>query len=213
MTDEPEIRVLVVDDNAMMRRGLTETISVEPGLCATSAAANGVEALELYRELRPDVVTMDYQMPGQSGIECTAAILEEFPDARIILLSIFDSEEDIWKAVQAGVKGYLTKKTGEVSIVLDAIREVATGEEYFPAKLAIKLAHRKEQEDLTEREAEVLQFLASGLSNKEISDKLGLSVPTIKFHVVNIRDKLGAVDRTDAVVKAFKRGVIRLEEE
>ncbi|MEO0795216.1 MAG: response regulator transcription factor [Verrucomicrobiota bacterium] len=213
MSDQQIIRVLVVDDNALLRRGLSETISIEPDFEVVGSAVSGEEAIDLYDTLRPDVVSMDYQMPGMDGVECTRAILSKYPEAMIILLSIFDSEEDIWKAVQAGVRGYLTKKTGEVSVILDALREVAEGNQYFPAKLAAKLERRSQGEDLTDREVEVLESLAGGMSNQEISDHLDLSLPTVKFHVVNIRNKLGAADRTDAVVKGLKRGVIRIEDD
>ncbi len=207
-----EIKVLVVDDNALLRLGLTETINIEPGLTPVGAAANSVEALTLYRKFRPDVVTMDYQMPGDSGLVCTQKIIAEFPDAKIILLSVFDSEEDIWKAVQAGVKGYLTKKAGEVEDVLEAIHEVAAGGTYFPAVIAQKLERRNDQESLTPREMDVLKLLADGCSNKEIVDALGISLPTVKLHIINLREKLGAADRTQAVVAAFKRGILHINE-
>lgn len=205
-------RVLVVDDNGLMRRGLSETISVEPGLEVVGAAANAAQARELYRELRPDVVTMDYQMPGENGIQCTRKLVDEFPDARIILLSVCDAEEDIWRAVQAGVKGYLSKKTGEVDIVIDAITSVAMGETYFPAAIARKLERRKGQQDLTPRELQIIKLLANGNSNKDICSELDIALPTVKLHILNIRGKLDAVDRTEAVVKAFRRGILRLEE-
>ncbi|VGO22433.1 response regulator [Pontiella sulfatireligans] len=206
-----EIRVLVVDDNALLRLGLTETITIEPGLEPVGAAANATEALELVRELRPDVVTMDYQMPGESGVECTRKIMEEFPDTKVVLLSVFDSEEDIWQAVQAGVKGYLTKKAGEVEDVLEAIHEIAAGGTYFPAGIAQKLERRSGQDSLTPREMEVLTLLAEGCSNKQIVDRLGISLATVKLHILNLREKLDAADRTQAVVHAFKRGIIHLD--
>jgi len=201
-----------VDDNALLRRGLMETISIEPGLQVVGAAANGPEALALYRQLQPDVVTMDYQMPGEDGVATTQKIIAEFPAARVILLSVFDSDEDIWRAVRAGVKGYLTKKTGEVGVVLEAIRAVAAGETYFPPAIARKLERRSRREDLTEREMSVLKLLAAGLNNQEMADTLGLSLPTIKFHIQNIRQKLQAVDRTQAVVKAYQQGILHLED-
>jgi DNA-binding NarL/FixJ family response regulator len=212
MTNSANIRVLVVDDNALLRLGLTETISIEPGLELVGSAENGERAIELVRELKPDVITMDYQMPGINGVECTRRIVEEFPDAKIVLLSVFDSEEDIWKAEQAGVKGYLTKKAGEVEDVLEAIHEVAKGGTYYPSTLAQKLERRKKLKNLTERELTVLKLLAAGLSNKEIEDELSISLPMVKLHIVNLREKLGAADRTQAVVQAFKRGILHLED-
>lgn len=210
MSQEKTVKVLVVDDNALLRVGLTETIAIEPGLEPVGAAANAEEALELVRRLKPDVVTMDYQMPGESGVECTKKILAEFPDMKVVLLSVFDSQEDIWQAVQAGVKGYLTKKAGEVEEVLEAIHEVAAGDTYFPASIARKIEARSGQADLTPREMEVLQLLADGCSNKEIVDRLGIALPTVKLHIINLREKLDAADRTQAVVHAFKRGILHL---
>lgn len=205
------IRILVVDDNALLRLGLTETFKIEPGLEPVGQAANSAEALELVRELRPDVVTMDYQMPGETGVECTKKILAEFPETKIVLLSVFDAEEDIWQAVRAGVKGYLTKKAGEVEEVLEAVQEIAAGGTYFPASIANKLEQRSEKDDLTPREMEVLQLLAEGCSNKEIVERLGISLPTVKLHIINLREKLKAADRTQAVVHAFKQGIIHID--
>ena len=156
------IRVMVVDDNDLMRRGLKSSLSVEPDLKVVAEASNAMEAIENYRELQPDVVTMDYQMPGMDGVECTKRILEEFPDAQVILFSILDSEEDIWRAVQAGVRGYLIKLTGDAWVVLDAIWEVAKGYDYYPKNLALKLENRKSQPDLTEREMQTLELLVKG---------------------------------------------------
>lgn len=210
MSDVNNIRVLVVDDNAMMRRGLSETISVVPGLSTVGSASNGDEALERYRELQPDVVTMDYQMPGKNGVECTKEILAEFPDAKIILISVFDSEEDIWRAVKAGVKGYLTKRAGDADVMLEAICIVGEGESFYPECIAEKLEHRSQLAELTEREIRVLRLLAAGLSNKEIMDEMDLSLTMVKYHIVRIREKLGALDRTQAVVKAFERGILKV---
>lgn len=208
---EDTVKILVVDDNALLRLGLTETFNIEPGLEPVGQAANGEEALEKVRELKPDVVTMDYQMPGDNGIETTKKILAEFPHTKIVLLSVFDSEEDIFKAVKAGVRGYLTKKAGEVEEVLEAVQEIAKGGTYFPAAIASKLEDRREKDDLTPREMEVLQLLAEGCSNKEIVDRLGISLPTVKLHIINLRDKLDAADRTQAVVHAFKQGILHLD--
>lgn len=206
------IRVLVVDDNDLMRRGLSDTFSVEPDMLTVGSARNATEALQLYQSLKPDVVTMDYQMPGESGVECTRILMSEDPAAKVILMSIFDTEEDIGRAVAAGVKGYLTKKSGDVDVLIEAVHQVASGATYFPEAIRAKLEHRKDQKHLTPREMQVLKLLATGNSNKEICEKLKLSMPTAKFHVVNIRDKLGAVDRTDAVMKALRRGLLRLDE-
>lgn len=126
----------MVDDNEMMRRGLCEAINLADGMEAVGAAESAMEALQLFRELKPDVVTMDYQMPGENGLKCTERILAEDPEAKVVLISVFDLEEDVWNAVQCGVVGYLTKKAGNAEILIDAIREVAAGEEFFPAVIA-----------------------------------------------------------------------------
>ena len=209
---EQETRVLVVDDNALMRMGLTGAISVEPGLAVAGEAANADEAMEFVRAHQPDVVTMDYQMPGADGVECTQRSMAECPDTKIILLSVFESEEGIGKAERAGVKGYLTKKAGGVVDVISAIHEVAKGGTYFPAAIAQKLERRRQQPDLTPREREVLRLLAAGNSNKELADALNISLATVKVHIANLREKLGALDRTQAVVIAYKKGILHLDD-
>ena len=208
---DKDTTVMVVDDNAMLRFGLAGAISHEEGLELAGEAASADEAVELYRKLRPDVVTMDYKMPGENGAVCTRRILAEFPDAKVILFSVFESEEDIWKSVQAGVKGYLTKNAGAVEDVMEAIREVAGGGTYFPASIARKLETRLQQEELTPRELEVLQLLGEGKSNKEIVDHFDISLSTVKHHITNIREKLGAADRTQAVVIAYRRGIPQID--
>jgi DNA-binding NarL/FixJ family response regulator len=202
--------VLVVDDNALLRMGLTHSIESEGGFKILAEAANAEEAIELYKKFRPDVVTMDYQMPGMDGATCTKEIIAFDPEAKIILLTVKETVEDIWNAVQAGCKGYLTKRAGEVEEVLSALHEVANGYTYFPAQIAEKIKERAAVEDLTPRELEVLVGLSEGLSNKEIMDKLHLSEGTVKLHLTNLRNKLGAADRTQAVVEGVKRGLIEI---
>ena len=205
-----QISVLMVDDSAVLRLGLLELASVDPELEAVGSAENGEEAIEKYRQLKPDVVVMDYEMPGLDGIQATARIVAEDPQARIILLSVHESEEDIWKAVQAGVKGYLTKKAGDIEDVLEAIHEVANGGDYFPEAILRKLKRRENQEELSDAEMSVLKLLGLGLSNKEIEDQLGISMAMVKFHIVSLRGKLGATDRTQAVIIASRRGLLKL---
>ncbi|MDF7825179.1 response regulator transcription factor [Pontiellaceae bacterium B12227] len=208
-----KVRVLVVDDNALMRLGLTEAIAIEPDLEVAGEAGNSEEALSMFRNTQPDVITMDYQMPGgETGIECTRNIISENPDAKVILLSVFDSEEDIYQAQRAGVKGYLTKKSGGVRDVISAIQEVAAGGSYFPAAIAAKLEKRLRQPDLTPREMDVLELLAEGNINKEIGDILGISLATVKLHMGNLLEKLNAADRTQVVVIAYKRGILHLDD-
>ena len=205
-----KISVLMVDDSAVLRLGLLELASVDPELEAIGSAENGREAVAKYRELKPDVVVMDYEMPEVDGINATKEILKEDPQARIILLSVHESEEDVWNAVQAGVKGYLTKKAGDIEEVLEAIHEVANGSDYFPDSIVRKLKRRENQEELSEPEMSVLKLLGHGLSNKEIEDQLGISMAMVKFHIVNLRGKLGATDRTQAVIIASRRGLLKL---
>ncbi len=207
-----DVRILVVDDNALMRVGLSETISIEPNFTCVGAAGNAEIALEMVRELRPDVVTMDYKMPGKNGVECSRDILAEFPETKILLLSVFDKEEEVWQAVQAGVKGYLPKNDGEIEEVIEAINEIADGGTYFPAYLAQKIEFRETQTKLSKREMEMLKLLAKGMSNQEIGDAMDMSLPNVKFNMVNLRKKLGAIDRTQALVIALKRGLISLDE-
>ena len=211
--EDKVIRVLVVDDNDMMRAGLREAITQVPDIEVVGTAADAEEAVELFCELKPDVVTMDYQMPGENGLRCTERILDLDELANVILISIFDSEEDIWNAYRVGVRGYLTKKAGDVDILVDAVREVAKGGFYFPGGIMEKLERRRMASDLTDRESQILKLLANGKSNKEIAAHVGIAEATVKFHIIHIREKLNAADRTEAVVKGFRRGILRVEDE
>ena len=204
------IKVLVVDDNAVLRMGLTHAIDNADGFQIVGEAANAEDALISYEKYRPDVVTMDYQMPGIDGVETTRRLIQTDPDAKIVLLTVKEAEEDVWNAVQAGCKGYLTKRAGEVEDVLQAINEVANGNTYFPAKVASKIESRLAHEALTPRELEVLQGLAKGYSNKEIMDELDISEGTVKLHLSNLRKKLNAADRTQALITAVQRGIVQI---
>lgn len=205
-------RVMMVDDNAVLLMGMSQVVAADPSLEPVGMAENGNEALVLYREVRPDVVIMDYEMPDCNGVEATRKIVAEYPAAKIILLSVYESEDDVWQACQAGVKGYLTKKAGEIEDILEAIHEVSEGGTFFPAAIAQKIEHRKTLPELSDAEMDVLKMLGRGLCNKEIEIALHLSSAMVKFHIVNLRKKLGAADRTQAVIVACKRGLIRLEE-
>ncbi|MEO0796235.1 MAG: response regulator transcription factor [Verrucomicrobiota bacterium] len=203
--------VMVVDDNGLIRFGLIGAIDLESSLESVGSAEDADEAIELYRQVKPDVVTMDYRMPGKSGVDCTRELLAEFPDAKIILYSVYESEEEVWKAVQAGVKGYLTKTAGAVEDVMEAIHEVAKGATFFPASINEKIESRRQHQDLTPRELETLKLLGEGKSNKDIAEDLDIAPATVKIHIANIREKLGAVDRTQAVVIAYKRGILQVQ--
>ncbi len=205
-----DVKVLVVDDNALLRYGLRDTINNEDGMSVVGEAANGTEALEQYRALKPDVVTMDYRMPNEDGLEASRKILAEFPEAKIIFLSICEGDEDVWNAWKVGVCGYLSK-TNAADEILDAISELSKGGRYFPASMVEKVEFRKTQDELTPREMEVLDLMVKGQSNKEIAASFGISVSTVKHHISKLLEKLGAADRTQAVIMALKRGFVHLD--
>lgn len=205
------IRVLIVDDHAMMRLGLAEAIAGERDMTVVGEAANGAQALALYREHRPDVVTMDFQMPGIDGAESTALLRGEFPDARVVVLSVFEGEESIWRAVRAGASAYVLK-SAEVEDVLEAIRHVMSGDTYFPPAVAAKLAARETRDELTPRELQVLRHVVAGLSNKEIAAAVRTSEATVKLHISNTLAKLLVADRTQAAIAAVQRGIVQLEQ-
>jgi DNA-binding NarL/FixJ family response regulator len=205
-----KIRVLIVDDHAMMRLGLAEAINGERDMILAGEASNGRHAIESYRELQPDVVTMDFQMPGMDGAEATTQLRAQFPDARIVVLSVFEGEEDIWRAVQAGAMGYVLK-SAEVEDVLEAIRHVVAGDTYFPVSIASKLAARQTRDTLTARESQVLRHIVAGLSNKEIAATLHTSEATVKLHISNTLAKLSVADRTQAAIVAVQRGIVHLD--
>lgn len=203
------LSVLVVDDNALLRMGILEAISEEDDLQAVGEASNGAEAREMFSKLKPDVVTMDYRMPGEDGVECTRKIVSKFPDAKIIVLSVYEGEEDIWQAWQAGVRGYLSKSEAAEN-VLEAIRVVGAGGTYFPSSIAERLETRKGQQSLTNRELEVLRLIVDGNSNKDIMSSLNISSGTVRLHVSNVLLKLGVSDRTQAAIAAVRQGIVHL---
>ncbi len=204
------IRILIVDDHAMVRLALSQAIERNGDLCLVGEAANGEDAVSLYQELRPDVVTMDFKLPDRDGDEVIAEIRARFPDAKVVLLSIFENAESVWRATQAGALGYVSK-AAEIDEVVAAIRQVAGGTPYFSAGLAEKLAQRAKQDHLTPRELAVLKLLVAGHSNKEIVSELGISISTVKHHLEKIFEKLSVQDRTQASTAAVQSGIIRLD--
>lgn len=203
------VRILLADDHAVVRMGLEALISTEPDFAVVGHAADGVEAVALHRSLRPDVVVMDLLMPRMTGTRAAAEIRAEFPSARILILSTSDGDDDVYRALQAGVAGYLLKSSpGEQ--LLPAIHAVMRGEKWIPAEVARSLANRSLREELSPREVQVLGELASGGSNKEIAAVLGITEHTVKAHLKNILAKLPARDRTEAVTIALQRGIIHL---
>jgi DNA-binding NarL/FixJ family response regulator len=205
-----QIRILIVDDHAVMRFALTKAIERLADLTFVGAAANGAQALQLYRELKPDVVTMDYKLPGMSGVECTALLRREFSDAKVLLLSIYEGSEDVWRATEAGAAGYVSKSV-EIKEILQAIRSISGGTPYYSAGLAEKLAARQASRPLSQRELDVLREIVAGRSNKEIMSTLKLAEPTVKHYVTNIFDKLQVADRSQAIATAVQRGIIHLD--
>jgi len=204
-----KIRILCVDDHPLFRKGIALIIANEPDLSLVAEASNGIEAVALYREYRPDIVLMDLRMSAGDGITAITAICREFPDARIIVLTSYDGDQDIYKSLEAGAKGYLLKEMAHTD-VLKAIRAVHAGNRFIPPEIAERLAESIPQQSLTQREQEVLTLIARGLANKDIATQLGLAIGTIKVHVQNILEKLNATDRTKAVTLALRRGIIKL---
>jgi two-component system NarL family response regulator len=205
------IRLLIVDDHPVVRDGLVAILHQgEPDLEVVGEAGDGKEAVATWRALRPTVTIMDLQLPGQSGVEAITAIRREDPDARILVLTTFDGDADIQRALEAGARGYLLKSMRRATLI-EAVRAVAAGQRYLPPATAARLVEAMETERLTSRELDVLRLLAQGHRNREIADELGLAEPTVKIHVNNLLRKLQVKDRTEAAMVALKRGIIHLD--
>jgi len=205
-----KIRLLIVDDHFIVRIGLSTSIRVSDELTAVGEASTGAQAIDFYRRRQPDVVLMDLRLPDISGIEATFALRKEFPDAKVIMISTFQGEEDIYRSLQAGARGYLLKSVLGDELVR-AIKMVHAGEQYIPESVAKRLAERTPDCDLTSRETEVLRLLTKGLNNKEIGDILGFTEHTAKFHIAKILEKLEVSDRTEAATVALQRGILHLD--
>jgi DNA-binding NarL/FixJ family response regulator len=210
MATAPPIRILTVDDHPLIRAGLAAFLKTESDIEVIAEAGNGEEGIERYRELRPDIVLMDLSMPLMDGLAATRAILDEFPDARIIVLTTYGGDEDIHRALEAGARGYLVKDM-LVDEVMDVVRAVHQGRRGIPHAVAAKLAEHTPRIPLTPRETEVLSLVAKGLSNGEVAGRIGRTEGTVKVHLKNILQKLGVDDRTEAVTTALRRGFIRLD--
>ena len=204
------IRVLCVDDHPLVRKGIVAILANEADIELVAEAGNGRNAVELFRQHQPDVTLMDLRMPELDGIGAVKLILQEFPDAKIIALTSFDGDQDIYRALEAGVRGYLLKETVHTEI-LNAIRKVDAGQKLMSEEVAQRMAEYFPQVALTPREVEVLTLVAQGLANKEIAVRLGTANGTVKIHVQNILAKLNATDRTRAVTIALQRGIIHLK--
>ena len=204
------IRLLVVDDHHVVRSGLAASLGLEDDLTVVAEAGNGDDAVAQYRERQPDVVLMDLRLPGADGIAATAALRSEWPHARVLMFTTFDSEEDIYRAMRAGARGYLLKSAPREEL-LSAIRAVAAGERHLPPALAQRLAGRISTPDVSEREREVLQLMARGKANKEIAAALGISEETVKRHASNLFVKMGVADRAQATSEGIRRGLIHFD--
>jgi DNA-binding NarL/FixJ family response regulator len=210
MTNEPaRIRVFAVDDHPLLREGIATLVNSQPDMTVAGQAATGREAIQRYGEHRPDVTLMDLRLPDMSGIDVMIAIRADFPDARILVLTTFDGDVEIQRALKAGARGYLLKTMPPTEMV-DAIRQVHAGRKRVPAEVAAHVTEHLGEESLTAREVEVLRHVAGGHRNKEIADRLFISEETVKVHVKHVMEKLGASDRTQAVAIAVRRGIIQL---
>src|SRR5215212_8863278 len=208
MTNE-KIRIVVVDDQAVVRQGFVALINTVPDMEVIAEGTDGRQAVELYKKLKPDVLLTDLRMPVMTGVEAIAAIRREFPSARVIVLTTFDGDEDIYRSLQAGAQGYLLKDMFFDELE-EAIRKVHAGGRRIPGVVAERLAGRVGGSDLTGRELEVLKLIVGGRSNKEIGAALGISEATVKSHINSILGKLGVTDRTQAATTALQRGIVHL---
>jgi DNA-binding NarL/FixJ family response regulator len=209
MNAQPPIRVLSVDDHPLLREGIAAIINSQPDMEMVSQAATARDAIQQFRKHRPDVTLMDLRLPDMSGIDAMIAIRSEFADARIVMLTTFEGDVEIQRALEAGARGYVLKSMPPRDLV-DAIRQVHAGKKRIPAEVAAHLAEHMGEDALTDREVEVLAQVATGNRNKEIGERLFISEETVKVHVKHIMEKLGASDRTQAVAIAIRRGIIEL---
>ena len=205
------IKVLIVDDHPVVRAGLTSMLGTHPQLDVIGAASTGEEAVEMIQSSNPDVLLLDLRMHGMNGIDTLDAMRKSHSTARAIILSSFETDEDIYRAVQAGAHGYLLKNTSLKEMV-DAITAVSAGKKYFPGPIASRLAERMMRTNLTVREIEILKMLAKGPTNKQIGRALGISDHTVRNHVNNILEKLEVSDRTEAATTAIQRGIITVDD-
>jgi DNA-binding NarL/FixJ family response regulator len=203
------IRVLSVDDHPLLREGIAAVINNQPDMSLVALATTGTEAVQRFREHRPDVTLMDLRLPDVSGIDAMMAIRAEFPDARVMMLTSFDGDVEIDRALRAGARGYVLKSLPPRELA-EAIRDVHAGRKRIPADVAAHLAEHVGEEALTQRERDVLTHVAGGLRNRDIGEELAITEETVKVHMRNILGKLSARDRTEAVTIALRRGIIQL---
>jgi DNA-binding NarL/FixJ family response regulator len=209
MSDHASIRVLSVDDHPLLRQGIAAIINSQPDMLLVAEASSGSEGIQKFRAHQPDVTLMDLRLPDMSGIDTMIAIRTEFSDARIIMLTTFEGDVEVQRALEAGARGYMLKSMPPKELV-EVIRQVNGGKKRVPAELAAQLAEHLSDEALTEREVDVLRHVAGGNRNRDIAERLFISEETVKVHVKHIMEKLGASDRTQAVAIAVRRGIIQL---
>jgi DNA-binding NarL/FixJ family response regulator len=209
MSDPIRIRVFCVDDHPLLREGIATLINNQPDMTVVGQGSTGGEAIQGFRELQPDVALMDIRLPDMSGIDAMIAIRNEFPDARVIMLTTSEGDVEIQRALEAGARGYMLKSMPPKDLV-DAVRQVHAGKKRIPPAIAAHLADHYADETITAREVEVLEHIAGGNRNRDIAEKLFISEETVKVHIKHIMEKLGASDRTQAVAIALRRGIIHL---
>lgn len=210
MKTKPSIRLMIVDDHPAFRKGLAALIESEEGMIVVAQTGDGRESVELYRNVKPDVVLMDLRLPGFSGVEAIMEIRKEFPEGRFIVITTYDTDEDIYRAMESGAVSYLLKDTDDEDI-LQTIRAVHAGERPLPKNVAHQLEERMRREELSMLELQVLELLVKGFSNKEIANVLSITEAGVKFRLKGLFIKLGVQDRTAAVVSALRHGIVHLE--
>ncbi|MGE5656489.1 MAG: response regulator [Actinomycetota bacterium] len=209
MSQFPTIRVLIADDHSIVRQGLATIINRDPEMTVIAQAEDGRQAIDLFREYQPDITLMDLRMPNIGGVEAINTICAEFKSARIVVLTTYDGDEDIYRGLQTGAQGYLLKDA-KPNELLSAIRTVYGGQKYVSPEVGAKLVQRIRNPELSERELSVLRLMAQGMSNLDIANTLTIGESTVKSHVNRILSKLGVNDRTQAVITAVKRGIVSL---
>lgn len=210
-SSEANIRILIVDDHPVVRAGLTSMLAMQPGIEVTGSVSSGEEALGILEKKSVDLVMLDLRMPGMNGIDTMLAIKRKAIPVHIIVLTSYETDEDIYRAIQAGAEGYLLKNTSQREMS-DAIHAVCAGSRYIPHSIASRLAERMTRSNLTPRELEILKILAKGLTNKQIGHALGISENTVRNHINSIIEKLDVSDRTEATKTAIQRGIIDVDE-
>lgn len=209
MSNNQSIRVFSVDDHPLLREGIATLVNNQPDMVLVGEASTGGEAIQQFKQHVPDVTLLDLRLPDMSGIDVLIAIRSEFPEARIVMLTTFEGDVEVQRALQAGARGYLLKNMPPVEL-LEVIRQVHTGKKRIPPEIASQLLEHMSDEGLTEREVEVLREVADGNRNREIAERLFISEETVKVHIKHIMEKLGANDRTQAVAIGVRRGIIQL---